>query len=355
MGRPSIRDVAALAGVAVSTVSVVLNEVEGARASSATRQRVQEAARTLGYTPNVHARGLRARGASTIAFLSDGVATGPYAGGLLQGVQEACWQRDLTLVVLNTDSRPDRERTAWAHLAGQRLDGVLLASVAQRPREVPDGFDVVVLNGMPAPGGRSVPHLVPANREGAVRVGEELAGLGHRRVGVLAVEGSVAADERVDGVRDGLAEHRVRLAPNLVSRSSRFDATAAGGYAAAGVMLDRRPAPTALFCFNDRMAMGAYRAAAERGLRVPDDLSIVGYDDMEPIAESLHPALTTVALPHLEMGERAVEILLDADHPARAAGSHRVEVACPLVLRHSAGPAPSGDTHRGERALARGP
>lgn len=338
MAQPTIRDVAALAGVAPSTVSVVLNEVEGARVSSDTRRRVREAAEVLGYTGNDNARHLRRgrRAKTTVALVNDVIAAGPYGGALIEGAQAAAWRHGALLAVLNTQGHPDREAEALRAARQHHADAVVLASLSLHARPVPDRDDVVLANAVPAPGSRAVPHVVPEEWGAGGCLARELIELGHTRIAVATVTGSLAATARLRGFRAALRRAGIALEDAAVVRSNPVDATADGGYRAARALLADDPSITALWCFNDRMAMGAYRAAAEAGRVVPETLTIVGFDNLEPVAESLAPSLTTMALPYYEIGELAVEIALDRRHPVRRSPSQRARVASTLIRRFSA-------------------
>ncbi len=342
MGHPRIRDVATLAGVAPSTVSVVLNEVEGARVGDETRRRIHAAAETLGYTPNAHARSLRTSSQRTIALVNDEIAVLPYAVGLVQGMQEACWREGVRLVILTTGVDRDREREALEYAAGQRHTGIVLASTYHYAWDIPTVPGLVLLNTEPATAGSTVPHVVPDDVGSGRLAAEELVDLGHRRIGLLAVEATLEGELRRRGFIEALSSAGVELDDDLIDTSVGHDATADGGLLAARRLLDVYPRPTAISCFNDRMAMGVYQAAAERGLRIPEDLSVVGHDNLEPIADSLHPSLTTVDQSHVEMGETAVDIALDPNHPAWSAPDHRVEIPAELVRRFSATPVDTG-------------
>jgi LacI family transcriptional regulator len=182
----------------------------------------------------------------------------------------------------------------------------------------------------------TVPAVVPDEVGGAVAVVTHLVEAGHTRIGFLNNDDDVpATHERLLGFRRVLAEHGIPVDESLILQAP---SETLPGHALARQVLDRPDRPTALFCYNDRMAMGAYRAASELGLEIPRDLSIVGFDNQELIAANLFPGLTTVALPHYEMGAWAVETLVrlladDAEHALPAERPTRLD--CPLVVRGS--------------------
>lgn len=332
--RVGIRDVAAEAGVSVTTVSHILNNKGFARVSAETRERVHATATRLGYGPNRMARGLRIQRTEMIGVLSEEIATTPHAGRIILGAQIAARRHGLTLVIINTDR--DDVSTNAAALARQQVDGVLYATMYHRNVSVPkelDGIPAVVIDS--EDDSLSHPSVAPNEREGAKAAVTELVENGHRRIGfVTNVDDIPATRERLAGYQDTLSRSGIPYDPALVSPA---ESESSGGYTAALHILNQDDRPTALFCYNDRMAMGAYRAAAELGLRIPDDLSVVGFDNQEIIADGLYPALTTVALPHYEMGEWALERLvsLDAAGNEPAGPYEPVLLDCPLVRRFS--------------------
>ncbi|MEX1079193.1 MAG: LacI family DNA-binding transcriptional regulator [Homoserinimonas sp.] len=345
--RPRIKDVAALAGVAPSTVSAVLNDSNSPRAGMATRQRVLDAAASLGYVPNEIARGLRTRRSMTVALISDVIATTPYAGQLIQGAQDAAWRAGYLLLLVNTNGDGELEERAIAALRQQQVGGALYATMYHRVVPVPPGLaglPLVFLDARPEDG--SVPNVVPDEEAGARTAVHELARHGHQRIAfALDEREGPAATGRLAGYHSALRDHGLRDDPTFVIRA-RSDSS--GGREAARQLLALPERPTAIFAFNDQMAIGVYHAAAERGLRIPQDLSVVGFDDLYVIGREMLPGLTTVALPHYAMGEVAAEILLGAVEGDAEAGSAVRLVDCPLVERGSVGPVPVA-VHRGER------
>ena len=335
--RPRIRDVAELAGVAPSTVSVVLNDTAGARVAYDTRERVRAAAEQLGYAPNSLARGLRTQRSSTLAFISDVIATTPYAGQLIQGAQEAAWGAGYLLMLVNTGGDTALEEHAVRALRQQQVAGALYATMYHRVVSLPpvlDGLPTVLLDSRPADG--ETTFVVPDEQQGAETAVEELVTQGHRRIGFVRDRNDgPAVDRRLRGYQEVLARHGLAADPALVVRE---ESGSAGGERAAGVLLDSAEPPTAIFAFNDQMAIGVYRAAAARGVRIPDDLSVIGFDDLYVVSAELTPGLTTMALPHREMGRVAARALLAELDGADPVGEQLV--ACPVVRRGSVGPAP---------------
>lgn len=335
-GRPiRMNDVAKAAGLSRTTVSLVLSGKAGPSIPEATRVRVRAVAAELGYVPNALASGLRRRTSDTLGLVSDVVATTPFAGEMLRGAQEVAWKARKVIIVVNTEGVPEMETAATRELVERRVEGLLVATMAHaiiEPPAVAGRLPIVLLNARPRDG--SLPSVVPDDHAGGRTATAHLVAAGHRRIGYIVHPGGPAAEERFAGYREVLAEAGIPFDPALVAYGP---GDAAGGVAAAGELLDRDDPPTAIFCFNDRMAMGAFRAARRRGLTIPADLSIVGYDDHDVIAPWLDPPLTTVRLPHLEMGRWATEHLLalvnGTIRPGSAPVAHRE--ACPLVIRES--------------------
>jgi LacI family transcriptional regulator len=337
MGRRiGIKDVAAAAGVSVTTVSHILNEVEGKRINPETRQRVLDTAQRLGYAPNDLARGLRLKRSNTIGFVSDQIATTPHAGRIILGAQEEAAKHGLLLLMLNTGGDPELERREIDLLLQRQVDGVLYASMYHRVVEVPERLRSVPTVLLDARSNDpAVPSVVPDEVRGGWTAVSELVRHGHRRIGFINnVDDIPATHGRLEGYRRALVEAGIDEDPRLVVSEI---SDAAGGYRAALGLLGATPRPTALFCFADRMAMGVYHAAAQLGLSIPADLSVIGFDNQELICDGMFPGLTTVALPHYEMGARAVaQLLALTSAPDRGTGPAAQEMLpCPLVARAS--------------------
>jgi LacI family transcriptional regulator len=268
--------------------------------------------------------------------LSDEIATTPHAGKILLGAQDGALARGWSLLIFNTGRVRALENKDIKLLVQHEVDGVLYATMYHRQVTVPPAlaqFALVLLDARSTD--PTIPAVVPDEVAGARTATEALLAHGHRHIGFANNRDAIpATSRRLQGYRDALRNAGIRYNPRLVVDA---DPDAPGGYFATRELLKRGPRPTGIFCFNDRMAMGAYRAAAEAGLKIPDDLSIVGFDNQELIAEGLYPALSTVALPHYEMGLWAVKALIDLiEQPGRAqTGTFPVLMPCPLVPRAS--------------------
>ena len=332
-----IRDVAREAGVSVTTVSHILNDVESARASEETRERVRETAARLGYGANRIARSLRRQQTEMIGFISEEIATTPHAGRIILGAQEAARIHGLTLVVINTVRESSDLSKDIRTLLDQQVDGILFATMFHREVSLPETLltvPTVLIDARDSDG--RIPSAIPDEVGGAKAAVSELVSAGHSRIAFLNNRDDVPATRlRLQAYREVLAEAGIPVDESLIVDEL---SESAGGYRAGKQLLERSDRPTAVFCYNDRMAMGAYRAAAELRLEIPRDLSVVGFDNQEIIAEGLYPPLTTVALPHYEMGAWAVNTLVDllaGRESELLLASHPVLLSCPLVRRDS--------------------
>lgn len=305
--RVTIKDVAAAADVSITTVSHVLNDVPGLRVNPATRERIFEATEKLGYVPNRLAQSLRTKRSNTIGLVGDEIATTPFAGKMILGVQEIALQRDVVLFVVSTGYQQDVEKREIDELLRRQVDGIIYASMFHRKLEVPaqlKSVPTVFLNAECLTPG--IPWIVPDEVAGGYDAATLLLNAGHKQLGYIDnIDDIPASSGRIHGFKKRLME--VGMETALTTRSA--ESNAHSGYVAAMDLLTRDGRPSAIFCFNDRIAMGAYRAASELGLRVPQDISIMGFDNQDFVADGLFPGLTTIELPHYDMGIWAAEQL----------------------------------------------
>jgi LacI family transcriptional regulator len=340
-GRVRISDVASAAGVSIATVSASLNDVESARISADTRARVRAVADRLGYVPNRLAQGLRVQRSGTIGFVGDTVATTPYAVEMILGALEAARAADRVVLLMNTEGHRDLEARELATLLQHQVDGVLYATMYHRRVEVPAALSdtpVVLVDAETAD--PTVSSVVPDEVAGAMTAVGELLGNGHRRIAFInnADPATLAATGRLEGYKRALGQAGIDIDPVLIITAA--DSGPEGGYRAARQLLALPEPPTGLFCFRDPMAMGVYRATLEAGLAIPQDLSVVGFDDMELVASGLFPGLTTVALPHYEMGAWGITRLL-ALMESPNGKAEQVKLCGQLIRRRSVAPPPT--------------
>ena len=317
-----------------TTASFVTTGREDMGISEEARYRVLRAARELNYRPNLMARSLRTKVTSTIALVSDTIATEQYAGQAVYGALAAAAAHRHLLFIAETEGDPAVEGQLVENLVDRQVDGFVYAAMWTREVHVPRvlrGHPLVLLNCTAK--GWKVPAVLPDEVVAGRTAAEALLDAGHRDgIWVLGEPAphTFAGRERIDGIEKALAAAGTRLAGTLECGWWPI-----GAHEALARFLDGGGRPRALICLNDRIAMGAYQALQEHGVRVPAEVSVVSFDDSD-LATWLRPQLSSVAIPHYELGRRAVELLLDGESP------NRVErVAMPLVPRASVGP-PAG-------------
>lgn len=334
--RVTLADVARRAGLSTAAASMILNGRPGTRLSEAAHRRVQDAARELGYRPNVAARSLRTDSSATIGFISDVVATTRFASGLIRGALAAAEEAGHVVFVMETGGDPDREAQAVRAMLDRQVDGLIFAAMRAREipvPEVPGGTPVVMLNATNPLHADSVLPDEAAGGADAVRLLiDQGLGDGIVLLGLNAETehtASATITQRMRGIRTAMSAH----GHTFLDEVSCPDWEPAAGYAATRALLGRRHDVRAVLCMNDRLAFGAYQAIAESALAIPADISIASFDDDE-VAGYLRPALSTVALPHEAMGRAAVDMLLKA----RPGGP--LLVPMPVMARGSIHPHP---------------
>lgn len=324
----TLREVAEAAGVSTATVSLVVNKKKSARIAEETRQRVKDAIRTLGYRPNAMAKTLVSGTSKFIGLVADGVATTPFAGQIIHGAQDEAWKHGYALLIANTEGNGELEQDAIKMMLEYKVRGILYSTWFHRQTEIPEPLreaEFVLVNCFSdEPGTRAV---VPDEVQGGRSATEILLRNGHRRIAFInATIPAPAKDGRLAGYREALEDAGVAFDPGLVMEAYPDQE---GGYGATAELLKRDV--TAVYCYNDRMAMGLYDGLRERGLSIPDDMAVVGFDNQEVIAAHLRPPLSTVSLPHYELGAAGVRTLLGID----AATDGAAKIHCPPVERAS--------------------
>ena len=332
--RMTIRDIAELAGVSISTVSRAVNG--RGDVSEETRTLVRRIAREHGYTASRDARGL-STGRTGLVGVTLPVIHPTYFSAIVASVAEALDEYDMRMVLCPTQHQHDRELSLIERLMHGTTDGGILVLPEESGTELRAlarrGYRYVVVDPGEPPDD-DIPAVSAAHSAGADLAVRHLLGLGHRRIAAITgPRGRMATEERLRGYNAAMAGAGVLPDPRLVADS---DFTVEGGFRATARLLELPDPPTAVFAFNDQMAIGAMQAAASRGRRIPDDLSIVGFDDTVE-AQFVTPGLTTVRQPLAEMGRMAVSLLVQLlENQARA--SLQVELATRLVVRGSTAP-----------------
>lgn len=335
----TMRQIAERADVSIGTVSHVINGTANVR--DKLRLRVLEAIRSLGYHPSQLGRGLRRNQTSMLGMIIPDV-TNPFFPAVVRGVEDVAYKRSYRVVLCNTDNDPTKEISYLNDLRAYRPAGLLVIPAAESHittllRSVAStGPPVVCIDRRPTGWNGDV--VVVANEEGSYAATQHLLRMGHRHLAVITGPFHLSnAVERLRGFRRALAEERVSIEPEYI-QEARFDRTS--GYQAALRLLRMVPRPTAIFACNDLMALGVLLAARELKLPCPEELSIVGFDDLD-FAEFTDPALTTVHQPGYQLGATAARLLL-----ARIDGSKqrvkKVVLSTELKIRRSASPPHAG-------------
>ena len=336
--RPTMKDVARHAGVSVSTVSYVLND--SGPVAPERRARVLDAVRVLDYTPNESARSLKRRSASTIGLVVPDLANQFFAL-VAEGVEKAAAERDVLVVLCAPEATGQPESHHAKLLRSQRVDGVIYLSGSDA-----SPASLVELNRVGAVvlvderiSGFDLPAVTSDNRRGAREIAAHVVAQGHRRLAIIGGPTSLwTAEQRLAGYREAIAagggdpdavpvytgDYRLESGQQLAERALSKPAT---------------ERPTALLCANDLMAIGALEYCKSAGLRVPQDISIVGFDDL-PIAALLTPRLTTVRQPARDMGYRAAELLFELLAGTGVSAEDGI-FPTEVKIRESAGPPPA--------------
>jgi LacI family transcriptional regulator len=332
----TLADVARRAGVSLATASRVLNG--SARAvSDEMRARVTAAARELHYVPNAHAQALARAATQTVGVIVHDVSD-PYFGEILRGIQRSATDAGRLMIVCNTFRDPQRELEYVHLLQMQRVEAIILAGSGLDDRaycrsltERLDSF--ASMGGRVAVIGRhniAADAVVPDNVGGARALAHYLLDLGHRSFGVIDGPALLTTSrDRRSGFVQALQANGITLPPEAIISG---DFTRDGGAQGAINLLERFPSITAIFALNDVMAIGALAALRERGITVPDQISIVGFDDI-PIAADVTPALTTMRVPMSQLGSEALALALSAEDTLRT-----IHLPTEMIVRQSTAP-----------------
>lgn len=336
----TLKDVAEAAGVSSATASLVLNGRADGRVSANLASRVKEAAADLNYRPNLVARSLRTQESKTIGIISNDVATTPFAGAMLSGAQEVAWRNGWLLLLVNTNGDATMEKAATRSLIQRNVDGLIYAAMFHQEIETPkflENQQVVLLDCFDRD--KKFDSVVPDEYQGATNAVEYLISQGHTKIAhVTTNEMTIASQGRMKAYKDVLSKAGIEFRDDYLVKGK--GANAQDGYLTTKNLLALKDRPTAIFAYTDRMAMGAYEAINEAGLSIPGDISVIGYDNQPFLADALMPPLTTVQLPHFEMGAWAATRLLQAIDPENSEPLNQKGqvIACPLVVRDSVAP-----------------
>jgi DNA-binding LacI/PurR family transcriptional regulator len=329
--HPTLRDVAALVGVSHQTVSRVINNRP--EVTPETRAKVEAAIAQLGFRPHAIARSMAQGRTCTLACLVPNLTDFTYASNM-EGAESVARTHGYYLLCAPFADRLQFDALIDELVAYRRVDGLIVISpyLDERRVDLPDGIPAVLMGGRPRDGAQ---HMVLLdNRDGGRQATRHLLALGHRRIGqILGPQAEDCVQERDLGFQDALAAAGIQPDPSLTVEG---DWSATSGYDLLKLLAARQPDLTAIFAHNDRMAVGAIRAAHDLGIRVPQDLAVVGFDDM-PLASYFDPPLTTMRQDTFAIGRACANLLIETlNNPA--IGPQQVRLATELVVRQSTAP-----------------
>jgi LacI family transcriptional regulator len=346
----TLKELAARAKVHPSTVSRVANKDPNLRIAPATRSRIEALLAETEYQPNAVARGLKLRQTLVLAVVIPDI-TNPFFAAMFRGIEDGATPRGYQVLLCNTDGSPERERSHLLSLAARRVDGVILASTFLKDPSVRwlrhQRTPYVLVNRF---SDEDVdPFVGSDDASGATLATRHLIGLGHVRIGHLAGQPTTSTGVlRSKGYEAALAEAGLPADPELLVESGFVEE---GGAEAMERLLSLKNPPTAIFAVTDMTAIGAYGVARRRGLRIPEDLAIAGYNDI-PLASRLVPGLTTVHVPIHEFGTVAAGMLLEQIETGELTPK-RVAFEPRLVVRGST--SLGADEQTGARGVHRSP
>ncbi len=306
--RVSIKDIAKAAGVSHSTVSRALSDSPLVKAE--TKARIQRLAQEMGYTPDAIARSLVTRHTRTVGIVVTTI-TDPFIAEEVQGLEDTAQENDYSVILASSASKPERELATVEMLRAKRVDSLIVTSSRVGALYLEHlerfGVPVVLVNNHNRQSGRYTFSVSVDNQHGGHLATTHLIQRGHRRIGYVSGPADHSDDaERLAGYRQALDESSTTFDPALVVHGNgRLD----GGERALRTLARLAELPTAVFCYNDMTAIGLISAARQAGLSVPDDLAVVGFDDI-PLAAHVYPSLTTVAQPQRDMGRQAMNMAL---------------------------------------------
>jgi LacI family transcriptional regulator len=353
-GQVTMREIAERAQVSIGTVSHVVNGT--ARVRQKLRLRVLEAIRSLGFQPSALAQGLRLNRTKILGMIIPDI-TNPFFPGVVRGAEDIAFKNSYRIVLCNTDNDPAKEALYVVELKSFRAAGILIIPAAgsdlasELSTGAPVRQPVVCIDRCPE--GWTGDAVVVANEEGAYQGTKHLIRSGHRHLAVITGPSLLAnATERLNGFKRALREARLPLAPEFVQEAA-FDTQS--GYQAAKRLLRMLPQPTAIFACNDLMALGVLHALHELGLRCPEDVSLVGFDNLE-FCEYTSPALTSVYQPGYQLGAAAAGLLVERikgldDAPKRIALETELKIRNSVMSIASSGKVPSAKTRGRGKAI----
>ena len=335
--KPTIEDIARLAEVSRGTVSRVLNNHPAV--SDDTRARVLDVIERLNYSPNYSARHMRTETSNMVGFETDEVSTTPYAVDIIRGAQETLRQNGKVLLVISAGYDFETTQSSLEVLIERRVEGIIYATMFHREVELlPQMSRLPTVLANCYAKDRNLPSVVPDEFSGGYNAACALLEQGHKRIAFInlnraygtPIAPTPAAEGRLRGFLRAHEDFGVHFDDALLIYTDQRPQT---NHAITLELMRRSQPPTAIFCGNDRTAVGCYNGLMSLGLRIPDDVAVVGFDNQVDICEAMYPRLTSVQLPHYAMGRWAAEYLLAAHNGASPPVQH--QIACALVPRQS--------------------
>jgi LacI family transcriptional regulator len=336
MKQATLADVGKKANVSTSLASLVLSGKYQGRCTPETADEVRRAALELGYRANRLARGLRKQSTRVLGLLSIEVATTPYAGAMIMAAQQVARAKDYDLLFVEVENTEESIASGFGLMAEHQAEGVMIFSYFHHAINLPQRrpVHIVCANCFDSEGLYDC--FIPDESKSFTQVLDEIGLAGHKHVALVTdASGYPAAINRLAAFKQAQRNYNWLVSKDMIVKT--MTTTAVSGYEATHQLLHSHPEITALVAFNDLLAMGAYQAAKELQLQIPEDLSIAGFDDLELISAGLRPGLTTVRLPHFEMGKLAVERLIEICEADSESPRKKVEIICDLVKRESIG------------------
>ncbi|MET0134935.1 MAG: LacI family DNA-binding transcriptional regulator [Kibdelosporangium sp.] len=335
---PTLKEVAQRAGVHVTTASRALNPATSSLVNPVTMRRVQAAARELRYQPNAMARGLKTSRSMSVGVLLPDL-TNPLFPPIVRGIEDVLARAGYTTLIANTDNDPERQTTLFDTLRARQVDGIIVATARRTDKLFVDahqqGVRIVLVNRRVDHS--DIPSVTGDDHNGVATAVRHLVDLGHQRIAHIAgPQDTTTGRVRLQAYRQALDDAGVEADPALVAMADEF--TEVAGAKAARSMFDTNSRPTAVIAANDMIALGCLDVFGERQMRCPEQVSLIGFNDM-PFVDRLTPPLSTVRVPHHQIGAEAARMLLDGlASPGLPAKS--ITLPATLVLRHSTAPPP---------------
>lgn len=331
--KVSMADVAKKIGVSRATVSYVINNIPNSNISDATRKKVWEAVEELGYRTNAFAKCLRGGKSDVLGFITDNISDMPFIVDIIKGAQDEALANNKLLLVMDVQSDPQTEEKIFSMMDQWQVRGVIYATTLHRSIETGNCFfynKTILVDCFSTK--RDLPSIVPNEIQGGYIATKELIKHGYKKIALINGPASHEASiGRLEGFKMALNESNLTINPQWIKYGDWWQES---GYDHALDLLSADNPPEAIFCANDWMAMGAYDAAKKIQFNIPNDVAVIGFDNRQMIANHMHPALTTVALPYYEMGKEAIRMLL-LNEEQQEIKNFQKKLDCTLVLRQS--------------------